>query len=35
MLNSGPGEVSTIELPEMALDLDTPDDVRRWAGGHG
>jgi molybdenum cofactor cytidylyltransferase len=33
MLNAGAHEVSTLELPEMALDLDTPADVRRWAGG--
>jgi molybdenum cofactor cytidylyltransferase len=33
LLNSGPGEVSALDLPELALDLDTPADVRRWAGG--
>ena len=33
LLNSGPGEVSTLDLPELALDIDTPADVRRWAGG--
>jgi CTP:molybdopterin cytidylyltransferase MocA len=35
MLNSDSEKVSTIEMPELALDLDTPDDVRRWAGGDG
>jgi len=35
ILNSGPEEVSTIELPDLALDLDTPADVRRWAGTGG
>jgi len=32
LLNSGSQEVSTIEFPDLALDLDTPADVRRWAG---
>ena len=35
MLNSDSEKVSTVEMPELALDLDTPDDVRRWAGGDG
>jgi molybdenum cofactor cytidylyltransferase len=30
LLNGAPEVVATVDLPELALDLDTPGDVERW-----
>lgn len=30
LLNGNPEAVATVDLPELALDLDTPGDVERW-----
>ena len=30
ILNSGAEAVATLDLPELALDLDTPADARKW-----
>jgi len=32
LLNGHPAGVAPVDLPELALDLDTPDDVARWRG---
>lgn len=32
LLNGDPAQVATVELPELALDLDTPADVAAWKG---
>lgn len=30
LLNAHPDEVASVDLPDLALDLDTPGDVERW-----
>jgi len=35
LLNGGDPPVAAIELPELAEDLDTPEDVHRWRAAHG
>lgn len=35
ILNSGAEAVSAIEMPELALDLDTPADAERWLNNSG
>jgi len=32
LLNSDPGRVSAVELPELGADIDTPDDYAAWVG---
>jgi len=34
LLNGQPGRVAAADLPEMGLDLDTPEDCRQWASRH-
>ncbi|HWA10985.1 MAG TPA: nucleotidyltransferase family protein [Opitutaceae bacterium] len=33
LLNGPAGQVATVDLPELAFDLDTPEDYERWRGG--
>ena len=32
LLHADPERVAAVDLPELAVDLDTPDDVARWQG---
>jgi molybdenum cofactor cytidylyltransferase len=32
LLNSDPGSVSAVELPELGSDIDTPEDYAAWIG---
>jgi molybdenum cofactor cytidylyltransferase len=32
LLNQVPGNIASVELPAMGVDLDTPEDVRNWDG---
>ncbi len=35
ILNGPSAEIASIDLPELAVDLDTPADFKRWAAGAG
>jgi molybdenum cofactor cytidylyltransferase len=35
LLNGGDPPAAAVDLPALAADLDTPEDVRRWQQEHG